>query len=83
VTVAVFGLTRETLLDLTVNAIPLGILLFLDVLFWFVNPFGWDLWYVFWMHVLTLFPFTVLFVVTYVSGRVVQRDEGELADSEH
>ncbi|WP_336001043.1 DUF6684 family protein [Halorientalis halophila] len=77
---ALLGLERETLLDLTVNAIPLGILLFLDVLFWFVNPWGWDLWFVFWSHVLTLVPFTLLLLLSYVSGRVIQRDEGKLEE---
>ena len=69
------GLTRETLLDLTVNAVPLAILLCLDALFWVVYPWPWDAWLVLWMHVLLVVPFVVLLVVSYVSGRVIQRDE--------
>jgi hypothetical protein len=68
-------LTEETWLDLTVNFIPIGILAALDGPFWVYNPWGWDLWFVFWMHVLTFVPLVLLTVLTYVSGRVVQRDE--------
>jgi len=70
-----FGLTRHTLLDLAVNAIPVGILFVLDALFFVYNPWGWDLWFVFWMHFLTLFPLVLLVLLSYVSGTVVQRDE--------
>ncbi|WP_436923040.1 DUF6684 family protein [Halosimplex amylolyticum] len=68
-------LTDETWLDLTVNFIPIGILAFLDVMFWVYNPWGWDLWFVFWAHVLTFVPLVLLTILTYVSGRVIQRDE--------
>lgn len=69
------NLTEDTWLDLTVNFIPIGILAVLDVMFWVVNPWGWDLWFVFWSHVLTLVPLVLLTLLTYVSGRVIQRDE--------
>ncbi|PSQ20924.1 hypothetical protein BRD06_11855 [Halobacteriales archaeon QS_9_67_15] len=69
------SLTEDTLLDLTVNFIPLGILAFFDVLFWIFNPWGWDPWFVFWAHVLTIIPFVLLTILTFVSGRVIQRDE--------
>lgn len=69
------NLTEETWLDLTVNFIPVGILFVLDVLFWAVNPWGWNPLYVFWAHWLTLFPLVLLLLLTYVSGVVVQRDE--------
>jgi hypothetical protein len=72
---SVLNLTEDTLLDLAVNFIPLGMLAFFDVLFWIFNPWGWDLWFVFWAHVLTVIPFVLLTVLTFVSGRVVQRDE--------
>lgn len=82
-------LSENTWLDLTVNFVPIGILATLDLMFWVFNPWGWDLWYVFWMHVLTLFPLSVLTLLTYVSGRAIQRDErrtesvteGEAAES--
>ena len=79
---SLFQLTGNTWLDLLVNMIPMGILLFMDVLFFVYNPWGWDLFYVFMMHFLTLFPFVLLGLLTYVSGRVVQRDEQKLAEAE-
>ena len=79
---SVLGLDRETVFDTTVNLIPVGILLLLDLLFLVVNPWGWDLWFVFWMHFLTLFPLALLLVLTYVSGRVIERDEARLKDLE-
>lgn len=69
------NLSHETLLDLTVNAIPIGILFFMDVLFIVYNPWGWDPWFVFWAHFLTLFPLVNLLLLSYVSGLFVQRDE--------
>jgi len=75
--VAFFDLTWETVLDLTVNLIPVGILVGMEVLFFAYNPFGWDLWYTAWMHFLTLFPLVLLLILTYVSGRVIQREEGK------
>lgn len=84
---SVLQLTEETWLDLTVNFIPIGILAVLDVMFWVYNPWGWDLWFVFWAHVLTFVPLVLLTLLTYVSGRVIQRDEraapsGEEAETE-
>jgi len=75
-------LTDDTWLDLLVNIIPLGILLFLDVLFFLYNPWGWDPFYILLAHFLTLFPFLLLGILTYVSGRAVQRDEAKLADGD-
>lgn len=66
---------RETLLDLTVNVIPIGILLFFVVLFAVVNPWEFDPYYFFLMHGLTIFPLLMLLLVTYVSARVISRDE--------
>lgn len=72
----------DTWLDLVVNMVPLGILLFLDGMFIVYNPWGWDPLFVFFMHFLTLFPFVLLAILTYVSGRAVQRDEEKLAEAE-
>jgi len=79
---ALLGLTDDTLLDLTVNLVPVGILLGLDVMFFVLNPWGWDLWFVFWMHALTLFPLALLLILTYVSGTVVQRDERRMHEAD-
>lgn len=73
---AFLSLTEETWLDLTVNLIPLGILAFLDAMFWVYNPWGWDPFVIAVSHFLTLFPLLLLAILTYVAGVVVQRDEG-------
>lgn len=75
-------ITRETWTDLIVNLIPLGILAAMDVLFWVVNPWGWDPWIIFWSHFLTIFPLLALLLLTYVSGYVIQRDEGRAEEAE-
>jgi hypothetical protein len=74
--------TAETLLDLTVNFIPIGILVGMELLFLVHNPWDWDPWIVFWMHFLTVFPLLMLTLLTYVSGRVIQRDEQRLGGHE-
>lgn len=66
---------RETLLDITVNVIPIGILLFFVVLFTLVQPWGYDPFYILLGHGLTIFPILVLLLVTYVSAKVIARDE--------
>ena len=77
---AFLDLTHETWLDLVVNMVPMAILLLLDAMFFLYNPWGWDLLIIFFWHFLTLFPFAVLALVTYVSGLAVQRDEAKLQD---
>jgi hypothetical protein len=79
---------RETLLDLTVNIIPLGIILFFVLVFLFVNPWGFDPFVAAISIGLLVVPFVLLALLTYVSGRAVARDEksasaaGELAASD-
>lgn len=72
-------LEEDTLFDLLVNVIPIVILLLFSLMFVFVNPWGWDPFPVLVSQFLTLFPLLVLALVTYVAGRVVQRDESESA----
>ena len=79
---AFLNLTEETWLDLTVNLVPLGILAFMDALFWVFNPWGWDPLMIVVSHFLTLFPLVLLAILTYVSGAIIQRDEGESASVE-
>lgn len=67
---------RETLLDLTVNMIPLGIILFFTGLFVFANPFaGLDRLGYLLMLGLHLMPFVGLAILTYVSGKAIAGDE--------
>lgn len=71
---------RETLLDLVVNAIPLGIILFFVLVFALVDPFGSS-------PVATAIQFSILIVtgiallvLTYVSGKAVSEAESELEE---
>lgn len=68
---------RETMLDLTVNIIPLFIILFFIVGFAVFAPFGFEpagLGTIM-QYVLLLFPFVALAVLTYLSAKVIVRDE--------
>ena len=77
---ALFGLSRETVIDLTVNIVPLVIILFFIGLFLLADPF-WvgdgDLLTTVMSHVLLVVPFVLLAALTYVAGRRVQRAEEE------
>lgn len=73
-------LDRETLLDITVNFVPLVILLFFSVLFTVFYPWESDPARFTLMHFLTLFPFFLLTVLTFVAARVVTRDERRLGE---
>jgi len=75
------AIDRETLIDITVNVVPMGILLFFEIVFVVYNPWGWNLEMVFWMHLLTLVPFVLLGVLTYVSARAIARDEARMEDA--
>ena len=66
---------RETLLDILVNVVPLGILLFFSAYYTLIQPWGFDISQFALMHFLTLFPFVMLLLVTYVSAKVISRDE--------
>lgn len=73
-------ITGETWKDLTVNLVPLGILLLLDLLFWVVNPWGWDPFVLAIAHFLVIFPLLCLALLTYVSGLAIQEAEGKVED---
>jgi len=66
---------RETILDVLVNVIPVGILLLFFLYTLLYNPWGYDGPNVVIQHFLTLFPLVLLFILTYVSARVISRDE--------
>lgn len=67
---------KDTLLDLTVNVIPLGIILFFVAAFVLIDPFGGLDFYgrVLQMGLLA-FPFVALAILTYVSGKAIAGDE--------
>ncbi|RDI69681.1 DUF6684 family protein [Halopelagius longus] len=69
------GIDRETLLDIVVNIVPMGILLFFVVLFLLYMPWEENLFLTVVSHFLTIFPLLMLVLVTYVSARVISRDQ--------
>lgn len=71
---------RETAFDVLVNVVPLGILFFFIVLYTVFQPWGYDPFHFSVMHFLTVFPFLMLTLLTYVSAKVINRDEDETPD---
>ncbi|RXK46212.1 DUF6684 family protein [Halorientalis pallida] len=75
---------RETILDLTVNMIPLGILLFFIVAFGLVNPFGWDNVISSLQFGILIASFVLLAILTYYSGKAISEAEAEMdGDEDH
>ena len=75
---------RETILDLTVNMIPLGILLFFIVAFGLVNPFGWDNVISSLQFGILIASFVLLAILTYYSGKAISKAEAEMeGDEDH
>lgn len=66
---------RDTLLDLTVNFIPLFIILFFIVGFAVYDPFGIDSVSRILQYVLLIAPFALLAILTYLSGKAIATAE--------
>lgn len=62
---------KDTLLDLTVNIIPLFIILFFVVVFAVINPWGFDPLGSGLQYALLVAPFVALAVLTYLSGKAI------------
>ncbi|WP_049915905.1 DUF6684 family protein [Haloferax mucosum] len=62
---------KETLLDLTVNMVPLVIILFFVVAFAIANPFGFESLTSGIQYGLLIAPFVLLAVLTYLSGKAI------------
>jgi len=79
---ALFGFEKDTLLDLTVNAIPLGILLFFIGAFAVVPAFGVDPVFSGMQFALMIMMFLLLAVLTYYAGKAIEgaESEGEAAE---
>lgn len=69
------GIDRETFLDLVVNIIPMGILLFFVGVFLVYMPWEENLFLTIVSHFLTIFPLVMLALLTYISAKVISRDE--------
>lgn len=72
---------RETLLDLTVNVIPLGILGFFVLAFLVFNPFGWDSVISTLQFAIVISMFVLLTILTYFAGRAISTAEHEMEGS--
>ena len=68
---------RETLLDLSVNVIPLFIILFFVVVFALISPFGYQLVPTVVQMGLLVVPFVGLAVLTYFSGKAIAESEAK------
>ena len=66
---------RETMLDLVVNFIPLGIILFFIALFVVVTPWGFNVRTSGVMLGLMIVPFVALAILTYLSAKAIAGDE--------
>ncbi|MFB6189125.1 MAG: DUF6684 family protein [Halapricum sp.] len=71
---------RETLLDLTVNAIPLGILAFFFIVFivYAPGPFAFDSVFSSVQLAIVFTTFVLLAVLTYYAGKAIAGAEKEL-----
>lgn len=66
---------RETMLDLTVNFVPLGIMAFFFVLFLLFNPWGGDPLFTVLALGLIAWHFLLLALLTWLSGRTIAKEE--------
>ncbi|SFR46926.1 DUF6684 family protein [Halogeometricum limi] len=66
---------RDTILDLTVNIIPLGIIAFFVVGFAVFPAFGFDPLTTAVQYGLLIVPFVFLAILTYLSGKAIAGDE--------
>lgn len=74
---------RDTLLDLTVNFIPLGILGVFIALYIVFDPWGWDPLFSTLQFGLITITFVALAVLTYLSGKAIEGDERRFGGGEH
>lgn len=66
--------SRETAVDVSINAVPILILAYFTVLHGAASPWEFRPLAVFFMYVLTLFPLVLLGVATYFAARAIERD---------
>jgi len=71
----VFGLHRETLLDVSVNVIPMVIILFFTAYLLLTSPWASDPFVMAVAIGLHAIPFVLLGLLTWVSARVIQDAE--------
>lgn len=72
-------LSRETVVDISINGAPLFILAYFAVLIKVASPWTFDPLPVVLTHALTLFPLVVLVFATYYAARAIERDAARSA----
>lgn len=72
---SLLGFEKETLLDLTVNVIPLGIMLFFIVAFAVVRPFGFDPVFSAMQFAIIGTMFLGLAILSYYTGKAIEGAE--------
>ncbi|UTF52391.1 DUF6684 family protein [Natronosalvus rutilus] len=65
---AVLGLSRESIRDISGNLVPLGVLLFFAGWLLLERPWGWDAFSLIVVYGLILSLVAILFLVTYVAA---------------
>lgn len=63
------------MLDLTVNIIPLGIIVFFFVVFILYDPWGWEPLFTVLALGLLVVHFTALAALTWLAGRTIAKEE--------
>lgn len=66
--------SRETAVDVSINAVPIFILAYFTVLHGVESPWAFRPLAVFFMYTLTLFLLVLLAVATYYAARAIERD---------
>lgn len=72
---SLFGFEKDTLLDLTVNLIPLGIILFFIVAFAVVPAFGFDPVFTTMQFAIMVTMFVGLAILSYFAGKAIEGAE--------
>lgn len=70
-----YPLERQTILDITVNIVPLIMLLFFFVLFAVYDPYHGNAFMFSMALFLLAIPFVLLALLTYVAGRTMEHEE--------
>lgn len=72
---ALFGFERETWLDLTVNFIPMGMILFFIVGYALLPAFGWDPVFSTLQFSIMGAMFVSMVVLSYYAGKAIQGED--------
>lgn len=72
---SILGFERDAILDITVNIIPLSVIVFFALVFAFFPVFGTDPVMIALQFSLLLAPFTFLAIITYYSAKAIENSK--------